>query len=139
MKTFFTKIPLVIASALFSISASANQIVATSSPNLVIPDGDAIGLADSINLSTSINSISDVSVTLNVSDGYNGDFYAYLRHSDSSGTAFSVLLNRVGVSAADYFGSSDSGFNIRLKDAVAVNVHDAAAGGAALNGTFRPD
>jgi hypothetical protein len=130
---------LAVAGQFCSVGVSANQIVVTSSPNAVIPDGDQLGLVEMIDLSTSITSISDVSLTLNISGGYNGDYYAYLRHTDSSGLGFSVLLNRVGESGAAQYGSSDNGFNVTLSDAASGNIHDANAAGAVLTGTYRPD
>jgi hypothetical protein len=144
MKTIRIKAPLLaavtaVAWQICSVGVNANQIVVTSSPNALIPDGDQLGLVEMIDLSTSITSISDVSLTLNISGGYDGDYYAYLRHTDLSGTGFSVLLNRVGETAANSYGSSDSGFNVTLSDAASGNIHDASAGGAVLTGTYQPD
>jgi len=84
--------------------ALADQVTATSSPGVAIPDNDLNGLAETIDLATSISSISGVTLTLDISGGWNGDYYAYLRHADSSGTGFAVLLNRVGASAGTPYG-----------------------------------
>lgn len=121
------------------LAAGALSITATSSPGIVIPDGDLNGVADTINLSTAINSITDVQVTLDITGGYNGDYYAYLRHSDASGVGFAVLLNRVGVTGGNPYGSPDSGFNITFSDSAGLNIHSASAGGGVLAGTFQPD
>lgn len=43
------------------------------------------------------------------------DLYAYLVH----GSGFSVLLNRVGRTAGDGFGSGDAGMNVTLDDSAA--------------------
>jgi subtilisin-like proprotein convertase family protein len=80
----------------------------------VIPDGSSSGWSDSHTLSgISDLSISDISVHLNVSGGYNGDLYAYLSYNG----VLIPLLNRVGVTAtspSSSFGYSDTGFNITL-------------------------
>ena len=119
--------------------ALAGQITATSSPGVAIPDNDLNGLAETIDLTTSISSISGVTVTLDISGGWNGDYYAYLRHADSSGTGFAVLLNRVGASAGAPYGAPDSGMVVTLNDFAAVNIHSAGAGGGVLTGTYQPD
>ena len=58
----------------FCPETTAVEITATSSPGVVIPDNDLTGVADTINLSTAITSISDVTVTLDISGGYNSDY-----------------------------------------------------------------
>src|SRR2546423_427943 len=62
--------------------------------NKLIPDDSIIGVTDSQTISGMGNVIQDVSVTLNISGGFNGDLYGYLRLNDSP---LVVLLNRVGV------------------------------------------
>jgi len=57
------------------------------------------------------HAITDISVQLDITGGFNGDLYAYL--AGPSGQ-FSVLLNRVGVSGTSAYGYSDAGFNITL-------------------------
>lgn len=118
-------------------NAHGLTITESSTPGAAIPDNNLVGVTDTINLSTAISSIADVSVTLDIAGGYNGDFYAYLRHG---ATGFAVLLNRVGSTSANPFGSSDSGFGVTLTDSAAVDVHSASAGGGnALSGIFQPD
>jgi subtilisin-like proprotein convertase family protein len=122
-------------------SAEADTITVASNPNLAIPDNDLNGVANTITLSTPITSISSLSVTLRIDGGFNGDFYAYLRHGASG---FAVLLNRVGQTAASPFGYADSGFNVTFSDVAAngdihtyANVTDPAGG--ALTGLWQPD
>ena len=79
----------------------------------VIPDANAAGWSDSRTVSIADLSITDISVKLNVSGGYNGDLYAYLSYNG----VLIPLLNRVGVAASSpssSFGYSDTGFNITL-------------------------
>ena len=109
---------------------------ATYSPSLVIPDNDLNGVANTETIASSIQSITDVTVSLNISGGYDGDLYAYLAHG---ATGFAVLLNRTGVTAGSAYGSSDSGFNVTLNDAAATDIHNAPALGGVLTGTFQPD
>src|SRR4051812_9455677 len=63
--------------------------------NQSIPDNLATGYSDTRSIASSITSLSDVNVVLNISGNtaaFNGDFYAYLQHD----SGFSVLMNRVG-------------------------------------------
>ena len=77
----------------------------------VVPDGNVSGFSDTRTISTGgFSTIQHVSVTLNISGGYNGDLYAYLVHS----SGFVVLLNRVGRTAGDGFGYDNTGFSATL-------------------------
>jgi len=109
---------------------------ATFSPGLAIPDNDANGVSDTETFSSSITSITNVQISLDISGGFNGDMYAYLRHGN---TGFAILLNRVDRTAGNLFGSSDNGFNITLSSSAASDVHGASAGGGILTGTWQPD
>lgn len=76
-------------------------------PNpVIIPDGDLNGYQNSQTVSGLQESITHVSVTLNVSGGFNGDLYAYVYHNNT----MAVLLNRVGRSATSSVGYPDRGF-----------------------------
>jgi hypothetical protein len=82
----------------------------------VIPDGNATGWFDTRTLSgIGDASITDVDVSLTISGGYAGDFYAYLVHF----SGFSVLLNRVGRTGGNPFGYGNNGLNITLDDSAA--------------------
>ena len=83
--------------------------------NVRIPDGSPVGLVSEVTLATPIERITNVTVTLNISGGFNGDLYACLVHD--SGHA--ILLNRVGKTLANPSGYSDAGFNITLQDQAA--------------------
>jgi len=85
-----------------------------------------------------------VSVTLNLSGGWNGDLYAYLVHNNQ----FVVLLNRVGVGSGGVYNSAgygNPGMNITLSDQGANNIHfyqnnsPAYNGSGQLTGTYQPD
>src|ERR1017187_7861328 len=106
-----------------------------------IPDGSPVGSAGTATASGFLPTISDISVKLNISGGYNGDLYAYL----SYGGVLVPLLNRVGVGSGDSFGYSDTGFNVTLSSAGAFDVHTYGSHGPSINGsgqltgTWHPD
>jgi subtilisin-like proprotein convertase family protein len=111
---------------------------------VAIPDNNASGAAFSFSLSDPTVAIAEVTVTLNISGGYNGDMYAYLSH----GPGFAVLLNRVGVGTTTPGSSSagygDSGFAITLSSGAAANVHfyqnnDPLYSNGQLTGQWQPD
>ena len=99
-----------------------------------IPDGNLSGWSDFRNLTGMAPQITDITVTLNISGGYNGDLYAYL----SFGNVLVPLLNRVGVGSGDAFGSADAGFNVALSS-TGTDVHSVNAGGAQLTGSYQVD
>ena len=86
---------------------------ATDTVNLRIPDGSPLGLANSVTITTPIERLTKLTVTLNISGGFNGDLHAYLVHD--SGHA--ILLNRPGKTLAQPFGYGDAGFNVTFDDA----------------------
>jgi subtilisin-like proprotein convertase family protein len=71
-----------------------------------IPDGNLNGIQSSLTLNGLPNNLTDVNVTLTISGGFNGDFYAYLFHNNTS----AILLNRVGRSSTSNVGYADAGF-----------------------------
>jgi subtilisin-like proprotein convertase family protein len=99
-----------------------------------IPDNNASGLAFSFNLAAdSPLFITDVTVGFTIVGGWNGDLYATLSHD----SGFSVLLNRIGSSAANSGGSAVSGLSIELADRYLEDVHTATAN--PLTGNYAPD
>jgi subtilisin-like proprotein convertase family protein len=96
------------------LAASANIVV-----NEPVPDIPSLGLVSVLNVASPIGSLSDVNVTLNISNGWNGDLFAYLVHE----SGYAVLLNRVGKTSANPLGYSDAGMNITLDDQATNDVH----------------
>jgi len=144
MKTKMMIMALVAGTMLWAGAAAQAQTFDTNftfGVNQVVPDNDANGLALATNLTVAGNSITAVTVGLNISGGYNGDLYAYL----AGPGGFAVLLNRVGVSnTASAYGYGDAGFNVTFSDAAANgNIHyyqDVSnPGGGALTGVWQPD
>ena len=106
-----------------------------------VPDGSASGLANNQTLAGMSGTIANVTVGLNLSDGFNGDLYVYLRHGD----VFSVLLNRTGVGGTDADGSADTGFNVTFTTSATDNIHFyqkltyTLNGDGQLTGAWQPD
>jgi len=100
----------------------------------VIPDGNPNGISSSINVSGMGASVYDVSVSVNLSGGYNGDLYAYLSYGNGS----VVLLNRIGKTSTDPFGSSSSGMLVTFSDSALTDIHS-FSGGSPITGTYQPD
>ena len=90
--------------------------------NQTIYDANPSGITSALTLSGEGSSLSAVTVTLNISGGYNGDLYGYLSYNGTLVT----LLNRVGTGSGSplksAFGFSTAGFNN-------VTLDDAATGG----------
>jgi len=112
------------------------------SPTATIPAGDLNGLALSTNLSGMEGAIASLTVSLDITDGFNGNLYMYLVGPNGG---FAVLLNRVGVGDASAYGYSDSGFNVTLSDASPQGIHFYQTLSYTLNadgqltGTWMPD
>ena len=89
--------------------------------NAPIPDGSIIGLTDSHTVSGLGPVITDIQVTLNISGGYNGDLYGYLRLNNSP---LVVLVNRVGMTSGNPDGYLDGGMSVTLTaSATAPDIH----------------
>jgi subtilisin-like proprotein convertase family protein len=127
-----------VASTRADIYSDGNVNGSGTSLNTVIPDGNPSGVFTALTVSGMANVLSDITVTLNISGGYNGDLYAYLSYNGSLVT----LLNRVGVgttNGGDAFGSADSGFSNLTLGSTGSDVHWASAGGGALSGSYAAD
>jgi subtilisin-like proprotein convertase family protein len=108
--------------------------------NGVVPDNDLSGLTITEMLTGWSGPVSNVTVTLNLTGGWNGDIYAYLYHDG----VMSVLLNRVGTPANSGLGYGDSGFNVTLNDSATYSIHNYQADSpniisGVVQGTWQPD
>ena len=109
----------------------------TNTPNAAIPDANPTGLTSSIDVTNLSGLIESVTVTLNITNGFNGDLYAYLEHGTNG---FAVLLNRVGRTISDPLGYADAGLLATFMDNALADVHNYGGnGGAPLTGNWRPD
>lgn len=116
-----------------------NTNMYTFTVNQNIPEGNPSGLANSQTLASSAGPIVNINVTLDITGGFNGDYYAYLVHD----SGFAVLLNRPGVTAMNPVGYADSGMNITLSGAGPTDVHlyqnSVNPNGGMLTGLFAED
>jgi hypothetical protein len=99
---------------------------ATASPNQIIPDNSDVGAGYSLNFGTSGLNISGISVSFNISGGYDGNIYAYL----SQGSTEVVLLDHIMGAA------NSSGFNVTLIEGTGNSIQTATGtAGQPLTGT----
>jgi subtilisin-like proprotein convertase family protein len=103
-----------------------------------IRDGNLNGYQNSQAVSGLSGPITDLNVTLEISGGFNGDFYAFLTHSDTT----TILLNRVGRNSSHSLGYPDAGFGpgapanaFTLDDQASTDVHLYRNGAFSLNGS----
>jgi subtilisin-like proprotein convertase family protein len=105
--------------------------------NTDVPDATTTGLISTIEVSGIEGVISNLTVFLNISGGYNGELYGYLSGENGG---FAVLLNRVGKTATNPLGYGDAGFNVTFSDLAAEDIHlYGGNGGNPLTGTWQPD
>ena len=84
-----------------------------------IPDGSPIGVTFSGMVSDAPGmAVGELTLTLNISGGFNGNLFAYLNAPDGTHV---VLMNQPGVSGENPFGASGAGMNITLEDIGAAN------------------
>ena len=109
--------------------------------NAAIPDGDPNGYVNNQTIAdANLFVVNVVGVRLDVSGGWNGDLYVYLRHETESGTGFTTLLNRVGTTASPYnpIGYTTAGMNITLSDSASyADIHGVE--NPTASGTYRVD
>jgi hypothetical protein len=103
-------VAVIASSALAGVSARAG---------VIIPSGDPIGITQTMTLSGQGAFIDDVTVSIQISGGNNGDLYGYLSYDGQIVT----LLNRPGVSGSNPLGFTGSGFNITLNDGAFNNIN----------------
>jgi len=108
----------------------------------LIPDNDPAGIVSVLDVSGNDLDLSKVTVSLELTGGFNGDLYAELRHD----SGFSVLLNRVGRTEGQSFGYLDSGLSVVFDDDAPngdIHLYREVFGGAPLTepltGIWQPD
>jgi subtilisin-like proprotein convertase family protein len=103
--------------------------------NADIPDNSSTGFSDTRRITTTITSIQQVTVDLQLGGGWAGDLYAYLAH----GSGFAVLLNRPGRSVIEGDGSGSGELSLTFDDAAALDIHTAIPLAGPAIGWFQPD
>lgn len=127
--------------AILAVNSATEASITWSGPTInvstAVPDNDDVGLTSTQTVSgNNITQIESVTVTINLTGGWNGDLYAHLVHD----SGFSVLLNRPGRSLADPDGAGSSGMVINFDDAALSDIHTAIPmTGGSFSGTFQPD
>ena len=101
-------------------SAQAGLYTFNYGVNAAIPDNSIIGLTDAHTISGLNSPITDIQVTLNISGGFNGDLYGYLRLNDSP---LVVLVNRVGVTSSNPDGYPNAGMLVTLSASATHDIH----------------
>jgi subtilisin-like proprotein convertase family protein len=139
-----------IISCLFALGYSFSASAATFSWSVgaTIPDGNLNGFQNSQLVSALSGPITDLNVTLQISGGFNGDFYAFLTHDGTT----SILLNRAGRNSAHQIGYPDAGFGpdasanaFTFDDQASTDIHlyrntaFALNGSGQLTGSWQPD
>ena len=99
-----------------------------------IPDNNALGVQQTLELSGFSGPIESVSVRLTISGinggAFNGDLFVTLQHD----SGYSVLLNRVGRTSLDPFGYADNGFDLTFT-AAGNDIHAYQSGVYTLGGS----
>lgn len=119
----------------FSYPVRATTIIESWTINAPVPDNSSVGMSDVRLLNVDIPEITEVTVTLNVTGGWGGDFFAYVVHS----SGYTVLLNRIGRSSTDLLGNAASGLQLTFTDSALTDVHVAPNSASPLIGIFQPD
>lgn len=123
--------------------AATIEVAPARTPNVMVPDGSASGLTDTLTITSSnIESITSMTVSVDIEADFAGDLYLYLTHD----VGFSTLLNRPGVTGTNPFGYGDGGgFDVTFADdAFNGDAHfyrdvTGALGASKLTGTWQPD
>jgi subtilisin-like proprotein convertase family protein len=101
----------------------------TISPSQIIPDNSPVGASYGFNFTVTGLSISAVTLTLNLSGGFNGDMYGYLQHNG----ALMELFNPGSFSAG---GASGTALNLILSSSSATSLSTASAAQLAAGNTY---
>ena len=124
----------------FTAEGQTDYSIGLSSIYQSIPDGNPNGIFSQISVSDIPATLVNISVNLNITGGYNGDLYAYLLLNNGSAPATEVvLLNRIGNSTANPFGSQDPGLDVTFSDSAFSDIHLTPNTGSMLTGTFQVD
>jgi hypothetical protein len=128
---------------LFKLAGVASAAVAVDADwtvDTAIPEGNPVGITTSETFDDlSSAAITGVTVDLNISGGYNAGLYGYLTLQDANGNvATEILLNFMGTSSSNPFGSSGSGMDVTLSDSGTANgsIHNASGD---PTGVWQPD
>jgi subtilisin-like proprotein convertase family protein len=108
----------------------------TLSSGNIIYDSPSSGLSRTLNISDFGDSISDLSVTLNIGSApgdtaWNSDLYVQLTSPQGR---VAVLLNQPGITSSDLVGYGDAGLNLTIHDTSSHDIHNYQTFSYSLNG-----
>jgi len=126
------KLPFVLL-ALMNLPSQGATVISV--VGLPVPDNSPIGLAINFPVTSSIVSITELSVILDISGGWAGDLYCYISHD----SGFSVLLNRPGRTLSAPDGSGASSLLVSFADNGLLDIHTGIANDGDVSGVFQPD
>jgi len=127
-----------ISPTLFALVIGVATVQASLYPTGAIPDGSPSGVSfvGTYDGAPAGSTVSGLTVSLNISGGFNGDLYAYL--VSPNGTLV-MLMNQPGVSL-NGFGASGAGMNLMLTDSTSdLNYHGSiqdVTSGSYLTGSY---
>jgi subtilisin-like proprotein convertase family protein len=118
-----------------AIYSAGNVNGSGTSLNRAILDGNPNGISTTLAVSGAGSVLTSLSVTLNISGGYNGDLYGYLSYNGTLVT----LLNRVGTGGGDAFGYATAGFSNVTLDGTSANGNIHNVENPLANTSYTPD
>jgi hypothetical protein len=144
MKTQFRS--LIIAALLAAANTNAGLYTSPFGPgdgsgSALIPDANPTGWCDVRTISGVPGTIGSLTISLDISGGWNSDLYGCLVHVDTGNqTTSAILLNRIGITGDHPFGNTGAGINVTLAGDTATDfgsISDTASG--EIIGTYNPD
>jgi subtilisin-like proprotein convertase family protein len=121
MKIKLTVLGLAATATLASAQIFTTNIASTGG---TILDNNPVGLTETFTATDLAGAITNISINLDITGGFNGDLYAYLAGPQGQ---LAILLNRPGITSGNPYGSGDAGLDITLTETATVNIHDYAA------------
>ena len=112
---------------------------------VAIPDDSDAGIQSTHTVTDPNGPLASVQVSLQLTPigadgGWIGDLYAYLRHTDASGTRTSILLNRIGSTSLNSAGLADGPSLDIILTANGPDIHNLTGPlGSSLTGVFGAD
>lgn len=124
-----------------SVWGALTSVTESWSGNVAIPDNSTSGPHETVTFNTGITSITDIQVRLDIvgAAADDGDYYAYLR--DNQTGTLAVLLNRVGRTPQQPYGSAAAGMDVTFTQTAANgDIHyNAPLSGGAITGDWQVD
>jgi subtilisin-like proprotein convertase family protein len=124
MKLKLTLLGLAATATLATAQIFTTNVTGVATAGNTIYEYNPAGMTETFTAADLAGAITNISISLDISGGFNGSLYAYLAGPQGQ---LAVLLNRPGISGSNPYGSGDAGMNITLSETAAINIHDYAA------------